>query len=569
MIRTIVRNRKGNEENIGEDFDDIISNYSDVEESLVVNDQNRVTLSSTEFTKTFKFKQVFGQDSTQIDVFSKTAIPLIKHWLQGYHGVYFVYGQTGTGKTHTMGVIDKVNAYSEGIVPNTIKYLFDYMDDNTSKFWKFRIHLSLYQVYMDNVHDLLNPENKSLTIREDKNDVYIEDLTEVHVKTLNQALNILNAGLSFRKMGAQGYNVTSSRSHTLINIDIYQNIVNEDHIQSVSSRLTLVDLAGTERVRKTKASGTRLKEAQSINSSLSALGNVILGLSKGDYITFRQSKLTRILQNSLKGDSKIVLLATVGSREEDTNETLSTLQFANRWKQVQTNAEDKVSIETKFEHSIINDKINEIEIHYQKREEEYLQHIETLERRLTQTSHSPNIITYDQQSTYSEEKSLKQEFDIEEVVKAHPEIEEQRLRFIIKKQEKYIEHQGKLLFEVCDQLNYINSITMGTPNETLDFASKILTNLNNFKSKLDKEDFDTYRFNPNENENSEFLTKVHENLLEKFERLSKVHHSQVQYNANTRMVQSIIEDFVVLANKLKEHDYALSQIEIMKDYQER
>jgi kinesin family protein 5 len=277
-----------------------------------------------------------------------------------------VYGQTGTGKTHTMGITDKINSYSEGVVPNTIKYLFDYIGENTSKFCKFRLHLSLYQVYMDNVHDLLNPENKSLNIREDKNDVYIEDLTEVHVKTLNQAFNILNAGLGFRKMGAQGYNVTSSRSHTLINIDIYQNIVNEDHIQSVSSRLTLVDLAGTERVRKTKAAGTRLKEARSINSSLSALGNVILGLSKGDFIAFRQSKLTRILQNSLKGDSKIVLLATVGSREEDTHETLSTLQFANRCKQVITNPEDKVSIESKLDTSNVNDKINEIEVHYQK-----------------------------------------------------------------------------------------------------------------------------------------------------------------------------------------------------------
>jgi hypothetical protein len=131
-------------------------------------------------------------------------------------------------------------------------------------------------------------------------------------------------------MGAHGMKDTSSRSHTLLNIDIYQNIVNDGHIQSVSSSLTFVDLAGYERVRKTKTSGSRLKEAQTINSSLSALGNVILGLSKGDFITFRQSKLTRILQNSLKGDSKIVLLATVASTSEDTSETLSTLQFANR-----------------------------------------------------------------------------------------------------------------------------------------------------------------------------------------------------------------------------------------------
>lgn len=197
-----------------------------------------------------------------------------------------------------MGTIDLLNPYSEGIVPNTLKYLFDYMDENTTKFCKFRIHLSLYQVYMDQIQDLFNPENSNLHIREDKNDVYIEDLIEVHVKTMNQAISVINAGLTHRKMGAQGLNSTSSRSHTLLNIDIYQNMINNDHIQSVSSRLTLVDLAGSERVRKTGASGKRLKEAQSINSSLSSLGNVILSLSKGEkFISFRESKLTRILQN--------------------------------------------------------------------------------------------------------------------------------------------------------------------------------------------------------------------------------------------------------------------------------
>ena len=355
------------EENINNDINDVISDYSEPEESVHVISDRKLVLSTTDYQKTFSFNKIFDQNSAQSEVFEETWVPLIDHWFRGYHGVYFVYGQTGTGKTHTMGIIEQINPYSEGIVPYTLKYIFNYIEQHSSKYSKFRIHLSLYQIYMDNIQDLLNPDNKALIIREDKNDVYIEDLVEVHVKTLNQAINIVNAGLNFRKVGSQGYNINSSRSHTLINIDIYQNIINEDHIQSISSRLTLVDLAGSERIRKTNASGNRLKEAQSINSSLSSLGNVILGLSKGDYITFRQSKLTRILQNSLKGDSKIVLLATIWPLEEDSNETLSTLQFANRWKQVIVNPEDKVSIETKSENAAIyNEKIAEIENHYQK-----------------------------------------------------------------------------------------------------------------------------------------------------------------------------------------------------------
>ena len=301
-----------------------------IQECIELENSQVITLHSTDFSKTFRFNKIYQEGSTQYDIFEETAVPLIDHCLQGYHGVYFAYGQTGTGKTHTMGIMDQINEESEGIVPNTLKYIFEQIESNGSKYNKYRIHLSLYQIYMENVEDLLNPENKSLAIREDKNDVFIEDLIEVHVKTLKQAMNIVNTGLAYRKVASQGSNFMSSRSHILLNIDIYQNIVNKDHIQSMSSRLTLVDLAGSERVRKTRASGERLKEAQSINSSLSALGNVILGLTKGEYVSFRQSKLTRILQNQLKGDSKIVIMATISSLADDTNETLSTLQFTNR-----------------------------------------------------------------------------------------------------------------------------------------------------------------------------------------------------------------------------------------------
>jgi hypothetical protein len=110
---------------------------------------------------------------------------------------------------------------------------------------------------------------------------------------------------------------------------------------------------------------------------------------------------------------------------------------------------------------------------------------------------------------------------------------------------------------------------MSTPVKTQDFTSKIVSNLSHFKSSLDKLDFDSFRYNLDDHENSEFLTKTHKNLVEKFVNLSKVEHTQVQFNANTRMVQSIIEDFTVLSNKLNESDHALAQIEILKDYQER
>jgi len=475
-----------------------------------------------------------------------------------------------------MGIIDKLNPYSEGIVPNTLKYLFNFTEENSSKFSKYRIHLSLYQVYLDNVHDLLNPEGKPLVIREDKNDVYIEDLIEVHVKTINQAVNIINAGLNFRKLGGQGMNDTSSRSHTLLNIDIYQNMVNNDHIQSVSSRLTLVDLAGSERVRKTKASGSRLKEAQSINSSLSALGNVILGLTKGEYVTFRQSKLTRILQNSLKGDSKIVLLATVGSTFEDTNETLSTLLFANRCKQVLTNPEDKISIRTTYEDpTASHERITELQHHYKKREEELMSHIMSLERKISHTSYSQvnNANTYsEQQSPYTPERSVRQTFDIEEIVQAHPQAETKKLKASIKKQQNYIDFLKHLLLETLDEISEGFTNITGYSEMPKMFENKIISALHDYQTRLDRDEIleeEPEEYVKSSDPESEFITKSNNDIIQRLANLEKVHTIQFKCKTDYRFVKDMVEDFSLRANSNNEEFYPLEQINIMKHYQER
>lgn len=118
--------------------------------------------------------------------------------MNGYNGVYFVYGQTGSGKTHTMGMLDKMSTDTEGIVPSTLKYIFEYFNrmsvSENSTACQFSVHLSFYQIYLDSIQDLLNPGKKNLVIREDGNEVYVENLVEVEVRSLDQALNILNAG---------------------------------------------------------------------------------------------------------------------------------------------------------------------------------------------------------------------------------------------------------------------------------------------------------------------------------------------------------------------------------------
>eukprot|EP00347_Sterkiella_histriomuscorum_P006853 403351186 len=289
--------------------------------------------------KDFQFSQIFADQASQSDVFAETALPLVFHVLNGYHGCYFVYGQTGTGKTHTMGVLNQITPESQGIIPSSLDFIFRFFEEQqkSNQVQEWQVIISFYQIYQEQIQDLFNPVNKNLSVREENGEVFVEDLVEVPVHNLEQAMNIINAGLEHRQMASQNMNQTSSRSHTILNIDVFQTKqIGFSNTQQVTGRLTLVDLAGSERVRHTTSSGARLDEAKHINASLSALGNVISSLAnqKQQFIPYRSSKLTRVLQNSLSGSSKIVVLATLGPSAKNYQESLSTLQFAQRCKEI-------------------------------------------------------------------------------------------------------------------------------------------------------------------------------------------------------------------------------------------
>ena len=268
----------------------------------------------------FHFDGVLNEQSTEADVYDLTASNLVDHVLQGYNGTFFVYGQTGTGKTHTMGLLKKISTKAEGIIPSVLKEIFSKQESPV-------ITLSFLQIYMENVYDLLKPDKKPLQVREDPSGgIFVKDLTQVPVDNYSQAANLINAGLCNRIMGSHNANLTSSRSHIVLGLEIEQ--------KNCASRLTLIDLAGSERVGSTSSSGLRLDEAKFINTSLSALGKVVSALSSNSqiHIPYRDSKLTRLLQPFLNG--KVVLVATVSANYKAGGETLSTLQFASRCKQV-------------------------------------------------------------------------------------------------------------------------------------------------------------------------------------------------------------------------------------------
>ena len=287
----------------------------------------------------FTFDFIFNMSSTQEQVYIKSAETAVISVLEGYNSTIFAYGQTGTGKTHTMeGFTFNSNDSERGIVPRCIEDIFTSIDSSSSN-TKFIIKASYLQLYNENINDLLKPDKQNLIIREDKKKgIYVENLSEWIVRNPNDIYALLEQGTSFRETSSTLMNSVSSRSHAIFIINVEQMISSEENITITKvGKLNLVDLAGSERIRITGAKGKQLEESKRINKSLSALGNVINALtdSKGShYIPYRDSKLTRLLADSLGGNCKTTMITTISPCHDHFSESLSSLLFAKRAKNI-------------------------------------------------------------------------------------------------------------------------------------------------------------------------------------------------------------------------------------------
>jgi hypothetical protein len=287
----------------------------------------------------FTFDAVYGADSTQREIYDRTAAPIVDCVMEGYNGTIFAYGQTGAGKSHTMeGCPDPPEL--RGITPNAFKHVFDQIGLNAVEGKQFLVRASYLEIYNEEIRDLLSkdPKNK-LELKENVDSgVYVKDLTSFVVKSVAEIDHVLQAGKKNRSVGATLMNQESSRSHSIFTIIVETSEMDEKTKEQKIrvGKLNLVDLAGSERQSKTGATGDRLKEAIKINQSLSALGNVISALvdGKSSHIPYRDSKLTRLLQDSLGGNTKTVMIANCGPAEFNYDETLSTLRYANRAKNI-------------------------------------------------------------------------------------------------------------------------------------------------------------------------------------------------------------------------------------------
>ncbi|XP_018418756.1 PREDICTED: kinesin-1 heavy chain [Nanorana parkeri] len=283
-------------------------------------------------TKPYVFDRVFQSNASQEQVYNACAKAIVKDVLEGYNGTIFAYGQTSSGKTHTMeGKLHDTDGM--GIIPRIVQDIFNYiysMDENL----EFHIKVSYFEIYLDKIRDLLDVSKINLSVHEDKNRVpYVKGCTERFVCSPEEVMDTIDEGKSNRHVAVTNMNEHSSRSHSIFLINVKQE--NTQTEQKLSGKLYLVDLAGSEKVSKTGAEGSVLDEAKNINKSLSSLGNVISALAEGSvYIPYRDSKMTRILQDSLGGNCRTTIVICCSPSSYNESETKSTLMFGQRAKTI-------------------------------------------------------------------------------------------------------------------------------------------------------------------------------------------------------------------------------------------
>jgi len=307
---------------------------------------------SDDKVSTFNFDRIWPDDSKQTEVWDFLGQPMLDKCMEGFNGTVFAYGQTGSGKTFSMQGV-QTDPELKGLIPRFTYRLFDRIVEEKEKDKNklFLVTCSYFEIYNEVISDLLDPSSKKkgsasgLDVKEHPVlGVYVKGLQEIVVEGAPKMNDLIMQGMGNRHVAATAMNEESSRSHSVFTIKIHQKDAT-DESKSMFSKVNLVDLAGSERAKSTGASGATLKEGANINKSLSALGNVInalveqaKGKKKGVFIPYRNSKLTRVLQESLGGNSLTSMLAALSPAAINYDETLSTLNYAARAKSIKLSA---------------------------------------------------------------------------------------------------------------------------------------------------------------------------------------------------------------------------------------
>lgn len=307
--------------------------------------------------KAFTYDYVFDRDSKQTQIYDRCVKGLVEGCFSGYNATVLAYGQTGSGKTYTMGIGFEPNSImepdeeSQGIVPRAVKHLFrgiakrkaDAREKNQLAA-EFNVRAQFIELYNEDIIDLLDDtrdhyNSKQIRIHEENGSIQMTGVTVRPVNSVQEAFDCLRAGSLSRTTASTQMNTQSSRSHAIFTLSIDQTrVVCESHdVETLTAKFHFVDLAGSERLKRTGATGERAKEGISINTGLLCLGNVISALDKSrkqSHVPYRDSKLTRLLKDSLGGNSQTLMIACISPSDRDFMESLSTLRYANRAKNI-------------------------------------------------------------------------------------------------------------------------------------------------------------------------------------------------------------------------------------------
>ena len=537
--------------------------------------------------QTYAFDFAFDKYTSQITVFENSTKFLIDGVVNGYNATVFAYGATGAGKTYTM----LGNDTNPGIMPLTLQELFKKV--NKYKDREYKLKFWYLEIYNENIRDLLkfidkpnsnivNDDNEYLDLREDPiKGIMVSGITEVNVNNSNDMLKILKRGNRNRTIEATGANETSSRSHGILQVSIEYKEKNSGIDYEIKySKLSLVDLAGSERASSTQNRGIRLIEGANINRSLLTLGNCINALCdaaakgiKKPYVPYRDSKLTRLLKDSLGGNARTVMIANVSPSINAFDDTYNTLKYANRAKNIKTvvtrnvlNAQYHISNYV----NIINGLKNEVN---QLRKQLQLQKINNLNKTINNSSNNEgNNINNSFNPDYNSQNQTKESFNTNIINLNNNNFNDEKFTETVKEIKKACDCQISVKQKIITNQNEINKLSdIMEMNKNITSINNNLSNLISFTGTKNSKENSPNSINENNNQESndnnnnlnEKIKELKNNLSlnqNRFKEFNKIIEKIYKANSIKNNYSDLQKDF--LSTIIKNSNYKLQMLDI-------
>ena len=458
----------------------------------------------------FNFDRIFPPSSTQQDIYDFGVKGIIDSVLDGYNGTVLAYGQTSSGKTYTMqGEMEEQS--KQGIIPRMISHVFKHIYKNEDT--DFMIKVSMIEIYQEKIRDLFDTSRVNLNIREDSiKGIYVDGTSERYVGSPSDVLALLEMGSANRAQAATNMNEHSSRSHSIFILTINQ--TNKKEGFSKIGKLYLVDLAGSEKISKTGATGHTLEEAKIINKSLTTLGRVINNLTDGKstHIPYRESKLTRVLQESLGGNSKTCLIITCSPSIYNESESLSTLRFGERAKKIK----NKPKINKEITVAELQKLVTQLKENLKKADAR----ISQLENYIRQNGLSVPVSDYKMEEDEEEKKKQKDERDKERDEEKQVEELKQKLTKEKLTMGDRISNTLNLLND--DDISYENRIELIANLKVMKDLIESSPSIKDYDGKINSNDSNKNGENNNENYNNGIIKGDFNKYLNKIKEFKEV-----------------------------------------------